>query len=525
MNQPINDTVLSTEQIFEALSKLPPVEILARQSALTRENAQDYQQLYHLTQALQNEYHQLQAVAHQLEENQFALQDKIKQGKRLRKLSTLLVIVIGLATGWQHWSDEVIAYFEPNRPSVASPPHEAVANKTIKIAQRPIQVTLTLMGKIEPLNQIEVVSPLEGKVKEKHFQYNQFAKQGQILLVIDTSSEELKRQEKQAEYIDAVKKVEELRNWLHGSKVANAQRDLTKFQRAMALSERTLKESRRLFEQGIIAARDLEKEEEEYRSQQLEYQSQQERFKDLLDEGSQEKVQIAELKMEVARASLEEIKNRIQNARLVTPIDGVILLPEGAKKTDDGVQEIQEGSMVKQNQVLFVIANMDGFTINAKVDELDILKLEVGQKATITGEAFRNITLEGKISSISSRADKEDNGPKGDTSTSEFAITIAVAKLTPEQKKQLRLGMSTEMKIFLYEKKNALVVPFDAVTIKNKDAWVTVQDKKTGKPKEVKVKLGQTLIDGALEILEGLEASDKLLPRVIEPDKEEEENL
>jgi multidrug efflux pump subunit AcrA (membrane-fusion protein) len=525
MNQPINDTALSTEQVFEALSKVPPVEILARQSALTMENTQHYQQLYHLTQALQNEYHQLQSAAHQLEENQFVLQDKIKQGKRLRNLLTLLVIVIGLATGWQHWSDEVIAYFEPNRPAAASSSHEAVANKTIKVAQRPIQVTLTLMGKIEPLNQIEVVSPLEGKVKEKHFQYNQFAKQGQVLLVIDTSSEELKRQKAQADYIEAVKKVEKLRNWLQGSEMASAQRELTKSQRSMVLTERTLKETRRLFEQGIIAAQDLEKEEEGYRTQQLDYQTQQEKFKDLLEEGSKEKVQVAELNMEVARASLEEIKNRIQNARLATPMAGVVLLPEGSKKTDDGVQEIQEGSMVKQNQVLFVIANMDGFTINAKVDELDILKLEIGQKATITGEAFRNITLEGKISSISSRADKEDNGPRGESSTSEFAITIAVAKLTADQKKQLRLGMSTEMKIFLYEKKNALVVPFDAVAIKDKNAWVTVQDKKTGQPKEVKVKLGQTLVDGALEILEGLEASDELLPRVIEPDKEEEENL
>ena len=106
---------------------------------------------------------------------------------------------------------------------------------------------------------------------------------------------------------------------------------------------------------------------------------------------------------------------------------------------------------------------------------------------------------------------------------SQFSVTIAVSKLTAEQKKHLRLGMSTEMEVVLSKNDKSLVVPFEAVTIKDKDAWVTVLDKKTGKPREVQVKIGQTLVDGALEIVEGIQADDKLLPRPVEPDKEKEE--
>jgi multidrug resistance efflux pump len=69
--------------------------------------------------------------------------------------------------------------------------------------------------------------------------------------------------------------------------------------------------------------------------------------------------------------------------------------------------EVQRGSFVKQEQVLFTIANLAGFLIKTKVDEVEIPKLQLNQKVTITGDAFEKITLEGIISWISSQAEKE----------------------------------------------------------------------------------------------------------------------
>jgi multidrug resistance efflux pump len=109
--------------------------------------------------------------------------------------------------------------------------------------------------------------------------------------------------------------------------------------------------------------------------------------------------------MKNAEFKMQEIEQRTENARVVSPLEGVILAP--VQRDEDMPTEVQRGSFVKQEQVLFTIANLAGFLIKTKVDEVEIPKLQLNQKVTITGDAFEKITLEGIISWISSQAEKE----------------------------------------------------------------------------------------------------------------------
>ena len=159
--------------------------------------------------------------------------------------------------------------------------------------------------------------------------------------------------------------------------------------------------------------------------------------------------------------------------------------------------------------MLFTIANLAGFLIKAKVDEVEIPKLRLNQKVTITGDAFENITLEGVISWISSQADKETSSYSSE-SASLFPVTIAVKKITTEQKQHLRLGMSTQMSVILEEKPEAILIPINAVTTKDEKTWVTKINQKTSQPEQIEVKTGLTTVD-EIEILEGLKAGDELV--------------
>ena len=473
--------------------------------AIILEQSQQTEQLQANIESLRREHHQLQTTYHHLEETHLVWRNQSQRRWRRGKFSLVVLIVVGLMGIGYVQLETVQNWF--GQPSGLLSGEEVTASETIIVKSQLLKDTLHLTGKIEPLEQIEVISPVSGKVKDKLFQYNQIVKKGQLLLVIDTTEEELSYQEVRANYLKAQKQVEKLHHWSESPEVKSAQRELLKAQRNLKSMERKLEENRRLLKKGIIAAQELEEEEDNYRNQQLDYQSLLEQLQALLAEGSEDKLQVAKLEMEAARLNLQEIENRIHNARVISPKTGVILLPP---KVENTVTEIQLGSMLKRNQVLCIIANLEGFTIQTKVDEVVVPKLHIGQPVTITGEAFQHINLTGSISHIASQADKE-NISEGTPSS--FAITIAVPQLTPEQKNTLRLGMSAEMEVLLSAKPNALVVPFEAVLIENDSAWVMKQDTQSNQFHQVVVTTGITTVDG-IEILAGVKAGDKILANI-----------
>jgi len=418
--------------------------------------------------SLQNDYHQLQMAFHQLEEEKLVLEERLRKIKRRRSFLVAVIVITGLGVGGYFWAEELNNIL-PKNDWIATEPQIPVDADIFVVEPELFQTKLSLTGKIEPLDQMEVISPLEGPIQAKRFEYGELVKKGQTLLVIDTTQEKVNYREASATYIRYQQTVKKLRHWKTDPEVTMAQRNLLKAKYTLESTERELAETQRLFEKGIVPALELDNLKRRSHNEQLDYQSMQEQLQQTLEKGNQQNLRVAELEMKNARFRQQQIQQRIKNARVVSPIDGVVLLPINQK--EETRQEIQRGSFVKQDQVLFMIANMAGFTIKAKVDEVEIPKLQINQTVTITGDAFEDITLEGAISRISSQADKQTMS--SDESASLFPVTIAVSKLTAAQKQHLRLGMSTKMEVILSEKPEALMVPFKLLISEEKQTWVT----------------------------------------------------
>jgi RND family efflux transporter MFP subunit len=474
--------------------------------------AEHYQKIQALSQTLQSEYHQLQIAYHQSEDDKYRLENNLKKIKRRRKFIVFGLLIVGLSVGWHFWAEELTAYVQQTELVTTAAKKKPIYDNIVVVEQKAFQTKLPLTGKIEPLEQIEVTSRLEGTVKEKFFQYGEFVSKGTLLLVIDTTQEQAKYREAKAKYLEALKEVKKLRNWNNNPEVTKVRHSLTKYQYELETIKREMRETRRLLKKGIVPASELEDWKNKYRNAKLDYQSTKEHLQEVSEKGSRDNLQIAELQMENARFDMQESEKHIKNARVINPIDGVVLLP-APEGQNNKPKEIQRGSLVTADKVLFRIANMEGFTIKAKVDEIDILKLKVGQKAIITGDAFPEFSLEGILDRISSQAEEENM----DENASNFPVTIAMSKFTAKQKSRLRLGMSTNIEVVLQENKKALVIPLAAVAMENGKAWVSKLDKKSGEPKKVPVKTGATTID-EVEILEGLAVGDKLVSGVLPAD-------
>src|SRR5690606_18154528 len=95
--------------------------------------------------------------------------------------------------------------------------------------------------------------------------------------------------------------------------------------------------------------------------------------------GSLDSQSILDAKIKQAQASIDSIRSRIKDARIVAPIDGVIT------RFDAKVGQLASSGA----PVVSMISN-GGYEVSAGVSEMDISKITLGDDVTMTLDAFPN---------------------------------------------------------------------------------------------------------------------------------------
>ncbi|MFA5866934.1 MAG: efflux RND transporter periplasmic adaptor subunit [Actinomycetota bacterium] len=149
--------------------------------------------------------------------------------------------------------------------------------------------------------------------------------------------------------------------------------------------------------------------------------------------------------------------------------------------------------------VLMTIADMNPTYVIASVDETDISKIKVAQKAEMVLDAYPTKKLKGDIKEIGVVATTTATGGTA------FPVKIQV---TQAKNVDLRLGMSADVEVIVETKEDALRVPVTAVTTDNgKDIVYVV---KNNVAEKTTVKLG--LLSGEYyEVLGGLTEGDEVV--------------
>ncbi len=68
-------------------------------------------------------------------------------------------------------------------------------------------------GQVNPIQWLEVSSPMTALVKKIHFSYGDFVKKGQLLLALDTVEQSIKVRKAESVQIEALKDYQRLKNW------------------------------------------------------------------------------------------------------------------------------------------------------------------------------------------------------------------------------------------------------------------------------------------------------------------------
>ncbi|MCX7785512.1 MAG: efflux RND transporter periplasmic adaptor subunit [candidate division WOR-3 bacterium] len=155
----------------------------------------------------------------------------------------------------------------------------------------------------------------------------------------------------------------------------------------------------------------------------------------------------------------------------------------------------EPGQNVNTQTTLFVIS--DRLVASVTVDEADIGKIELGQKAQITLDAFPNEPVSAKVTKIAREG----------TIVSDVVVYNVLVE--PEKvPAKWASGMTANVEFFVVKKDNVLLIPKSA--IKERNGNQIVQVFASNKPEPRKIIAGVT--DGKMvEVVEGLSEGDKIL--------------
>ena len=450
---------------------------------------------------VKEQHAELQSAYRQIEERNETLATMLKKVQTARIMATVLVIGGFLAAGLYVWRPLELIDDGP-LPISSADAGTVGESRTMIVKPRPVQESISLRGTLAPWRTVAVTSSVDSRIAVLHVEYGQEVSEGDLLMELDTAETVRQHRQAQVRYIEAQKVFETLKNWEDGAEMADARRSFTRARIALERQETALKRSAFLLKQGLVAKSAHEDAKRQYKSQLLDFEAAREELQSARGRGGRQALDKAALALSSAREELQEFAESLGKAHVRAPLTGVILAP-----SERGGRPLATGRPVSAGESLLTIGDFSRMAAIARVDEIDVVRIAVGQAVSVTGNAFRGLKLRGAVTHVSSQPDARSRGP------AKFQIKVTLEPLDPMEQKRLRVGMSSRLKIVVYRNDTALVVPIEAVRRHGKTHRVQVLDSNTGAASERRVRVGPTTLD-SVEITAGLRAGDKIvIPR------------
>jgi HlyD family secretion protein len=323
-----------------------------------------------------------------------------------------------------------------------------------------LHVWVTATGTLEPINKIDVGAEISGRIASVRVSFNDNVKKGDLLALLDT-------QELEAAVVEAEASLESARATL-------AQANATVVE-ARARADRIA----RLAKSGNASKQDQDVAEATLARAEAEVQQ------------AQAQTRVAEARLEIARTNLDR-------ARIVAPIDGIVL----DRKIEPGMTI----ASTFQTPVLFTLAeDLSKMKLNVDVDEADIGAVKEAQSARFTVDAFPGREFSATVILV-------QNAPR----TEQGVVTYQTVLSVDNSELLLKPGMTATADILVAEVNDALTVPNGALRFTPPDTHYegegpVVWTLTLGRPEPIPVKTGQS--DGLRTvILSGeIESGMKLL--------------
>jgi HlyD family secretion protein len=350
--------------------------------------------------------------------------------------------------------------------------------QTGAVVRQDLTSQVTASGEIKPKNYINIGANAMGDITDLLVKEGERVRKGQLLAKIENTQPAADVDSQRANLASA-----EADSAAAEAGLKSADDNITTLQAAVteaqADQERMKQDSDRaeqLFNEKLGAKQDFDSKRSMWDAQKAAVAQSQARLVQARTQREQTAAQLTstQRRIAVARASLVRSNDILHKFDSYAPLDGVVTnLPVRAGES------VVPGLQNQTGTNIMTIADMSLITAEVKVDETDIVNVQTGQIAEITIDAIPNKTFTGHVTEIGNTAILRSTGVAASESaiSSQEAKDFKVVVVMDNPPDEIRPGLSCTAKITTATRKNAVTIPIQALTVRQKG---DLEPRKTG---------------------------------------------
>jgi HlyD family secretion protein len=361
----------------------------------------------------------------------------------------------------------VIASFSSGRKETVLVQTAAVQRKDV------LSSKVTASGEIRAKKFVNVQPEISGIITDLLVHEGDSVKKGDVLLRIDPIQTDAETTAARAQYdassAEARGQEFEILNaevtLMHDqASLRSARSELERADNNYSRAQSSFKRQQQLFEEGLISRDSYETEQNNFKTAKSQLDVQKASVAQIENQINIAQNNIAKMKstsaastarMKQAAANLAKASDQSKKAKIESTLDGVIT----QLKKEKGERAVP-GMMTTPEATIMVIADLSTIQAQLKVDETDIVNVTLGDAAQIKVDALPDVVFNGEVTEIG-------NSPIDTASSSQEAKDFKVIVTLKNPSGQLRPGMSCTGDITTSTKHNVLVIPIQALTVRD----------------------------------------------------------
>jgi HlyD family secretion protein len=326
---------------------------------------------------------------------------------------------------------------------------------TAKVARQDLTTIVSGTGQIKPKTYVNVGATAMGRVTHLYVKEGDRVKQGETVATIENVQQEATVNGQEAA-IAAAKT--DIASYIAAEKTAEA--NLAHAQADLEQKKLARERAQALYKDGIMAKQD-------YDTAKASYDIDVASVAQAVAGVNQAKANTDSARghLQTQVATLRANQDLLDRTIAVAPFDGIV--------TNEPVREgetVVEGIQNTEGSTLMTLADMSIITAEVKVDETDIVNVQLGQPADIIVDALPNKVFKGHVTLVGDQALLRSTGVATSQSTTgteeakDFKVVVTLDG-TAKDLLELRPGLSCTAKITTAHKPEVLSLPIQALTL------------------------------------------------------------
>jgi HlyD family secretion protein len=285
--------------------------------------------------------------------------------------------------------------------------------QTEKVARRNLTELVTATGKVQPFLQVKISPEVSGEIIELPVKEGQAVKKGDLLVRIKPDFYIASRNSAAANYQGAES----------GRTTAIAQ---------AAKAEAEFKRNKELFERKLVS------------------ESVYDEFRTAFDVAKAQ-AESAGHQIEMAKQTLKKAEEDLLKCTIYSPVDGTV-----SKLISEKGERVVGTGMMAGTEIM-TVADLNEMEARVEVGEVDVVLVQLGQRARLEVDSFRDRKFAGVVTQIANSA--KTTGLNSQQEATKFEVRIRVT-----DKDRFLPGMSVTAEIETRYRTNVLTVPIQSVT-------------------------------------------------------------